>query len=350
MPARFVPIFAPEVSAPRLLRAAPSQPALLTPTPYPTLAELEPSPEPPLVADGITEPMALPPLGFAPWFEEEPCPFAPISYDATPSPFAAPMTESDDILLGGHTEPMHPPEPSARVVFIVLDNAAQRASEQAALPSDVIDVPPLEPSSSLRLSLLPPPLLLTPPHWAPIEAPVVVAEPAVLRELPAELPNPWASETRREAAPLLLPPGPEPKLTRSLAFRLGRAAALTLLAAFAGAGVHAALLRTLPKPSRPAPAPSIVALAAPVAPPLAAASAAPNATAVTATRPEGDVEVLAPQGVPVLVDGILRGNGPRVALRIAPGYHMIRAGAKRTQLAEVRAGTTAHVDLTAAAD
>jgi hypothetical protein len=31
-------------------------------------------------------------------------------------------------------------------------------------------------------------------------------------------------------------------------------------------------------------------------------------------------------------------------LKIAPGYHRIRAGADRTELAEVRAGKTARVD------
>ena len=33
-----------------------------------------------------------------------------------------------------------------------------------------------------------------------------------------------------------------------------------------------------------------------------------------------------------------------IVLKIAPGYHMIRAGTDRTELAEVRAGRTARVD------
>lgn len=418
LPKRFVPLFAPELRpAPRLLgvrptsfaasapdvpdievvfsdteeTAAPSYPTLAElesePPPivrhvehagafetslYPTLAELEDSsPAPPVVLEGATEPMAMGSFRFD---GESP-------YEESPSQ-SAPISLSDDILLGGCTEPMFPPEPSSRVVFIVVDKNVDRvATEPTETPAAQLEPP----SAPLQLSLSPPPLLLTPPHWSDVvaeaQAPTVTAH-ALPRLLPAELPNPWAAE-KRPADAVMEPESARPRPSRSLVSRFGRAATMTCLAVLAGAGVRSVVLYARPglhRASSPvtnaavpgeAASPNTTASTVPAAigtvtgttsnnasahgDRISAAADAPpsgalaSASAAT-TRPEGDVEVLAPSGVPVFVDGIPRGNGPRVALRVAPGYHMVRAGAKRPQLAEVRAGSLARVDLSAATD
>ena len=205
------------------------------------------------------------------------------------------------------------------------------------------------------LSLTPPPLpqrplLLEPP--TPIEPPVVaapapaelapIAGPAVIVPAPAtalaprsqihELPNPWASapveeEDDEESPDVDAPRGPS-AARRWLAFGL-RSAVLVVVSLAVGVGVRNARAKLRPHVAA-APAPTTTA--APVA------DVPPKPT-------EGDLEIHAPAGTAVLVDGKARGEGPVVALKIAPGYHAVRVGAVTTRLVEVHRGSLTNVDL-----
>jgi hypothetical protein len=74
---------------------------------------------------------------------------------------------------------------------------------------------------------------------------------------------------------------------------------------------------------------------------------APASLAPAAGKIEGTLEIAAPPGMTIAVDGIERGTGPHLSLPLAPGYHMVRVGSTITQLVQVHTKAVASVDLSA---
>lgn len=272
--------------------------------------------------------------------------------------------------------PATPVEPPAVVTVLPhVEVVAKPAIEPEAIPEPSPEpIPqPLEITAPKPAIMLTPPpaprgpLELTPPSPAPPpaealaepekieprkeEAKVEVVAPPAPAPAPRPMldrtpvPNPWASEVRqpapvaKEAEPPVAKPEQAGRWT-SLA-RVGRAAAFGLIAVFAGVSLRGAALHSK-KPAAPAPEPVASATTSAAAPVIASGGHSPAVA-------EGDLEVHAPQDMPVYVDGRMRGKGPSVTAKLAPGYHMVRVGTKQTQLAEVHASKTTTIDVAAAA-
>lgn len=203
-------------------------------------------------------------------------------------------------------------------------------------PPPMPELPRLPPPAVLLDPPTPPPAVDAQPASAPAPAPRAVA-------LPAELPNPWASTSLPKALPpavaplALLPMSTTTEVPtveaapRSARAVLVRAVVLLALSAAVGMGTKLGIAR-FRHPRTPAPAV--------VAP---AVTAAPVATADVL---EGDLEVRAPAGAPISVDGKVRGSGPLATMKLAPGYHTLRVGQEKTAIVEIHRGTLATVDLT----
>lgn len=185
---------------------------------------------------------------------------------------------------------------------------------------------------------------LTPPNMPPAAAlrrdapkapePAVVPPPAPAPKAGAkafELPNPWASETKTSARAAESESEPKRRTLLSWKARSVRAVILTALAILTGVGVRGA-------------ANHAKASNAPVVAPQSTAPAAPPAAKPAPV--EATIEIRTAPGTNVLVDGKPRGEGPIVAIKLAPGYHQIRAGGDKTKLVEVHAGDALTVDLT----
>jgi hypothetical protein len=258
--------------------------------------------------------------------------------------------------------PPTPVEPPAVVTVLPdVEIAAKASVEPEASPASSPDpIPqPIEitaPKPALQLTPPPAPrapLELTPPSPPP---PAVDEEPKVAAVAPpppdhaprplvdrTPVPNPWASEIRQPApAEKEADPAPaskaEPTARWAGLARVGRAAAFGLIAVFAGVSLRGAATHSK-KPAAPEPVASATATAA--TPVIASGGHSPAVV-------EGDLEVHAPQDVPVYVDGRMRGKGPSVTAKLAPGYHMVRVGAKQTQLVEIHASKTTTIDVAAA--
>jgi CheY-like chemotaxis protein len=151
------------------------------------------------------------------------------------------------------------------------------------------------------------------------------------------------------------PPPPAAQLPRSA--WLGWALVVGAVAVIVGVALN----------KGPAPAPSTAAPPEPGAPPVTS-SAPPPVSTSPSTSPPGDsfgelppgvdvprgfgmVEVAAPPGARIRVDGAIAGAGPSFSMAAAPGVHEVRvegSGPESRSVIEVRAGKTTRVDAAAA--
>jgi hypothetical protein len=257
---------------------------------------------------------APPPLPRLPWEDPEPQP--------EPAPAGPPPGEtvSPTVLEAG--PPSAPPP---------VDDTAVEApfSSPFAVTQPMAAVPP-----RLDQTL---PLAAAAPAWtgAPTAAPgAAPAEPA---------PEIAPAAPRRAAWPYLL---------ALIALGLAVAAVLRLTAGGDAPQVTAPVPPSASAASTPAPAPC-----SSPGPSTAPSASAPAASASGATGDElppgaevppgfGLVEVAAPAGARVRIDGAIAGTGPAVSLVAAPGYHEVRIeqdGGDVKQVVEVRSAKTTRV-------
>ena len=178
------------------------------------------------------------------------------------------------------------------------------------------------------------------PPAAVFVSPPPAPESRILALPPAELPNPWASE--RPSIPsepasvstTSIAPTPDGGSLRGTLLRGGL---MLLVSAVLGVGIQTGMARA--RRMRAAPPAAV-----PVVTQVAVAAPAPVATP-SVSPTEGDLEIHAPPAASVAVDGKVRGTGPTVSLRLAPGYHTVRVGLDKTAIVEVHRGTLAAVDL-----
>jgi len=191
-----------------------------------------------------------------------------------------------------------------------------------------------------RPRLLPPPVFLEPPTPPPArEAASVSAppapppEPRILALPPAELPNPWAAELASAISSEPAPTETE-KASRSVRRALLRGGLMLVISAAIGVGMQTGIARArrLRAASHPP---------APVATLAVVATAPPPVVSPT----EGDLEIHAPAAATITVDGKVRGTGPTLSMKLAPGYHTVRVGLDKTAIVEVHRGVLAAVDL-----
>jgi CheY-like chemotaxis protein len=247
-----------------------------------------------------------------------------------------------DAAMGDEPFPVSPSAPSAAMT---ARETAQDGDPEGQGDSD----PPFHPEPEAEYdteveAMYSSPFALTeqrppPPVWgAPPPTPV---EPTV----PLSLPAPSPAEVRTRETPSILP--------RRSPWTF--VAVLALLGLAVGALVYAGNDRTQATPA-PARAPSATPPAVPAsttAPPAAAGSA-PATTDPGDELPPGAevppgfglIEVTAPTGAQVRVDGAIAGTGPAASLVAAPGYHEVRVeldGQDSKDVIEVRSGKTVRV-------
>lgn len=264
------------------------------------------------------------------------------------------------------------PAASPRAVFVVARELSPSPFVTVQMPEEVDVVTPTSvsdlrgtivsrpPRVSLGLSLTPPPMperprlllppvLLDPPTPPPAQQRVMTAppapasagmgappapfEPRILALPPAELPNPWAGERpsiSAEPASVATTPKSEGGGVRSALLRGGL---MLVISAAIGVGIQTGIARA--RKMRAAPTPVA---------PVATLAAVPVATTM-ASPTEGDLEIHAPPAASITVDGKVRGNGPSLTIKLAPGYHTVRVGAEKTAIVEVHRGVLATVDL-----
>jgi hypothetical protein len=184
--------------------------------------------------------------------------------------------------------------------------------------------------------------------FAPTDDPPPAAQPTPPPTRAIEPTVPLPRPTRPAPAPAEEPPVP-------------RRSAWPFVAAFAGLGVAVGLVvatrseTTTQAITTTATTASVLA-ATSIAPPVPTPSAAPTppASAQGDELPPGAevppglglVEVTAPTGARVRIDGAIGGAGPVASLVAAPGYHEVRVeqdGSESKQVIEVRAGKTTRV-------
>jgi DNA-binding response OmpR family regulator len=244
---------------------------------------------------------------------------APVPEDATEAPAAAEPTHDTDVegryeaLLLASTQPMRASVSPAPAV----EKTQPLPIARAAAPQKVV-----EPAPAPAAAPAPPP----PPERAPAPAP-----------LPAPAPT-----------------QPEPPTSERAA---GRPWLGWLLVAGAVALIAGVALNTGHTPTPVAP-PPVASSTPPVATPGPAPSAAPSAPAPVDSFGEfppgvdvpagfGLIEINAPAGARIRVDGAIAGTGPALSEVAAPGYHEIRVesdGRESKSVIEVRAGKTTRVD------
>lgn len=213
--------------------------------------------------------------------------------------------------------------------------------------------PPLEPyrqmpNVSRAVELTPPSLPLAASASAVAAAALPAANPVAVAPLPEPIPlpvfdlkNPWANDDAAKPAP---PPAP------TLAEKIApwkpalRTLSLALVAATVGITVRGglALREKTPAPLPPAPIAAPVTPAAPAAP----SPVAPNEPTALGAKVQGTLEITAGPDVPIVVDGIERGRGPKLSLPLGTGYHMVRVGSGAAQLVQIRTKQTTGLDLT----
>jgi DNA-binding response OmpR family regulator len=196
-----------------------------------------------------------------------------------------------------------------------------------------------------------------------LPASVPPPEPSQTQPLPRPVPPPLPAVDRTLRLPAATSPaavkGPTPApAPRSRASRLSLVLAFVALGLAIGAVWHARTDEAHPEKGLAAAAPSS---ADPASGPPARANAFgssvalsstgatsndPNAAAILASG-YGLVEVLAPPGVRVRIDGAVAGSGPTVSLVAAPGYHEVRIeqdGGYSKHVVEVQSGRTTRID------
>jgi len=253
--------------------------------------------------------------------------------------------------------------------------------------------PIVEPSALRRRSSNPPAVdddwdsVEEPPPLASLPPDAVVPEPEPEPEHDTEPEAPYSSPfavTTEPLAPNLAPPPPPepPPLPRAIEPTLPlprtappeaepaeepaapRRSAWPLIAAFTGLGLAVGAVLQMRGAEPPGATPSTALVAPTAVPPISAtamATTTPTASAPAATAtglgdelPPGAevppgyglVEVTAPAGAHVRIDGAIAGAGPVTSLVAAPGYHEVRVeqdGHDTKQVIEVRAGKTTRV-------
>ena len=217
------------------------------------------------------------------------------------------------------------------------------------------------------------------PFASPLSTPLPAAAAALVAP-PADAPDEPVDERKAQTAPpsaakapakapQTKPATPAKKTTAEAPRKGSNAGGILLLVMAVLAGATMLVLRVVGEPQAPAvvatesagpmlppaatPAPS--ASAAPLA--SAAASASSVAVAASDDIPPGAevppgygmIEVSAPQGAPVRIDGAIVGKGPLASGVAAPGYHEVRvesAGHESKSVIEVRVGKVARVEST----
>jgi CheY-like chemotaxis protein len=229
------------------------------------------------------------------------------------------------------------------------------------------------------------PVAATPPGHGDVAGPLafsfVAPEPQHDTELEAPYSSPFAAADEAPEADLTPPPEPEPPPSRPIEPTVPlarptppeippepsppapRRSAWPFIAAFAGLGLAVAAVSQMRSNVPPEPTmPTAIATATALPPQSAIATATVSAPAPTATSPTslsddlppgaevppgyGLVEVTAPAGSHVRIDGAIGGAGPLASLVAAPGYHEVRVeqdGHDTKQVVEVRAGKTTRV-------
>ena len=197
---------------------------------------------------------------------------------------------------------------------------------------------------------------------APYSSPFVAADEAPAPEpTPPPEPEPPPPRPIEPTVPLARPAPPEVHPEASPP--VPRRSAWPFVAAFAGLGLAVAAVSQMRSNVPPEPTmPTAIATATTLPPTSAIATATVSAPAPTATSPTsltddlppgaevppgyGLVEVTAPAGSRVRIDGAIGGAGPLASLVAAPGYHEVRVeqdGHDTKQVIEVRAGKTTRV-------
>jgi DNA-binding response OmpR family regulator len=210
-----------------------------------------------------------------------------------------------------------------------------------------------------------------PPADATFASPLSTPLPAAAAALVAPSGEAVRETTARTATPdpEVAPTEATPPKTAPTKSRSSSTAGLFMLALAGIAGAAGLVLRTMGEPE--APAVTATESAGPLIPPAVVAtstaspSAAPSASAATSAAPSasaasddlppgaevppgyGMIEVAAPAGARVRIDGAIVGKGPAASGMAAPGYHDVRvesAGHESKSVVEVRAGKVARVE------
>lgn len=286
-------------SAPQLAAPPAPSPPTEEPSPLPELPPVQapaPPPPPPVPRPASAQPPAPPAPPPAP---------APASLEARPlearaaSALAPPALELFSAATEEEVVEPEPPEPPYSSPFAVTTEP-------------LVPAPPAPPAErTLPLPAAPPPVPRRPAH-APVEA---VAVPAARKR------RPW---------PFVIAFG-------FLGLAVGVVVHVNSMddAAVEPSVVTAPVVVSPPSASAPVPAPSASATDPTDLPP--GAEVPPGL---------GLVEVVAPAGTRVRIDGAVAGTGPRVEAIAAPGFHEIRIeqdGGSDKQVVEVRAGKTTRV-------
>jgi CheY-like chemotaxis protein len=230
--------------------------------------------------------------------------------------------------------------------------AAEAHAEGAPTPLSTRAAPAVE-TFNERTAKTSPPSARTPEPPRSASAPQVTKAPAPAAPAGARRAG-TISALAGQASALAGQAAPEPRRRGFWLLLLGFA----LLAAAAGV-----VLRATSESEAPAVVATETTPPAPVAPPpapAAQATASGASAASTAAQPTGDdlppgaevpagyglVEVTAPAGARIRIDGAVAGAGPTISSVAAPGYHEVRVesgGHESKSVVEVRAGKVARV-------
>ncbi len=363
---------------------------LLSPAVEAALAVLQGAPKPRGSLPPNARPSVLPsPAVLRPRVE----PRRTVAVAPEPEPEPPPPAAYESIAVS-QPPPAAPPEVEGEGVPSSLEDAVMREiSDRSPAPGGAhvpASKPPpiVEPSALRKRSSNPPavdddwdtveepsPLSLPPDAMVPETVP----EPHHDTELEAPYSSPFAVDPEPVApAPTPEPPPPRPieptvPLPSAAAPREAKLPVPTVqepagparsawpfIAAFAGLGIAVGLVLQV----RGAPPAEATLPTATTTPAVLAASSAPVATTAPTVEPTatassdelppgaevppglGLVEVTAPTGSRVRIDGAIAGAGPVVSLVAAPGYHEVRVeqdGHDTKQVIEVRAGKTTRV-------
>jgi CheY-like chemotaxis protein len=361
--------------------ALPSPPVLRSRVEPRKLVAVEPSPEPPPAPAYESIAVSEPPPAARPDVEN----------DGVPSSLEdAVMREISDRSPdpgGAHVPTSNPPpivEPSA---------LRKRSSNPPAVDDDwdtVEEQPPLAslppdamvPETAAAEESVPAPPTRPSATDAPIAFSLGSAEPVHDTELEAPYSSPFAVTTEPLAPGLAAPLAPEPPPPRAIEptlplarpaapevapaeepVVLPRRSAWPFIAAFAGLGLAVGAVLQMRGGDAPGATLTTASTAPTVVPPTSAlpaatvsalATGAPSGTTPGDELPPGAevppgfglVEVTAPVGARVRIDGAIAGAGPVASLVAAPGAHEIRVeqdGHDTKQVIEVRAGKTTRV-------
>jgi len=317
---------------------------------------------------------------------EPPPPPAAVDDDAAPSSLEdAVMRElSDRSAVGRSSAPASEPPPIIKPSELLVRRASDPAIDDSLIDAQVA-IPSIPPDAVVPAATGAgdEPNAPLSGHESPRRSPAapVSAEPATVSATPAPVADasPAAPEARGEAGAIpaapepaapepaeAAPSGPSAPAARPRA-RRGRLFALGALASAAAAllgklasddhspeqpgasgGAAPAARPASPEPLSPAPASSPAPATPPAPPPSTPQPPGGSDLPPGAEVPPGFglLDVQAPGGSPVLVDGKYAGVGPSLSVPATPGYHEVRVrqgNRESTQVIEVRTGKTTHV-------